>query len=352
MMAVAGAWARGFWRDRSGMALSLVLPPLVYLLFAAVFGAGARGDIDASVALHDAARTPATAAVGEALSRDLGPRLRRLDDAQAVERAVIDGRADAGKAFETLRRALHEDPSDRETAQDLERLAASLAGAPLQAIVHNATAANFSGARSAQGHELTFAVGQLAPWVLTTRLLPTLIRQETAGVIWVSSQSHTAARLAPTDIVAAGPESADAAYARTKLANLATHFALAARWAGTSLQSVAFDPGPTETPLMAKLRANNHGVKGWLLRRVVPRFSRSAEVVAQDLAWAVEQSQRSASQGAYFGTGRRLVRAASRARDPERAAAVFAACEEITGVSSVTADDAQGEGRVWAQRHQ
>ncbi|KAK0360940.1 hypothetical protein LTR94_025346, partial [Friedmanniomyces endolithicus] len=55
------------------MALTLVLPPLVYLLFAAVFGAGARGDIDASVALHDAARTPATAAVGEALSRDLGP---------------------------------------------------------------------------------------------------------------------------------------------------------------------------------------------------------------------------------------------------------------------------------------
>lgn len=96
MMAVAGAWARGFWRDRSGMALTLVLPPLVYLLFAAVFGAGARGDIDASVALHDAARTPATAAVGEALSRDLGPRLRRLDDVQAVERAVIDGRADAG----------------------------------------------------------------------------------------------------------------------------------------------------------------------------------------------------------------------------------------------------------------
>jgi hypothetical protein len=62
---------------------------------AAVFGAGARGDIDASVALHDAARTPATAAVGESLSRDLGPRLRRLGDAQAVERAVIDGRADA-----------------------------------------------------------------------------------------------------------------------------------------------------------------------------------------------------------------------------------------------------------------
>ena len=294
--------------------------------------------------------TGATSGIGLATARALVQggwhvvlHARDADKGRLAAQLVSDGVRDA---------AITPVSADLADLAAVERLAASLAGAPLQAIVHNATAANFSGARSAQGHELTFAVGQLAPWVLTTRLLPTLIRQETAGVIWVSSQSHTAARLAPTDIVAAGPESADAAYARTKLANLATHFALAARWAGTSLQSVAFDPGPTETPLMAKLRANNHGVKGWLLRRVVPRFSRSAEVVAQDLAWAVEQSQRSASQGAYFGTGRRLVRAASRARDPERAAAVFAACEEITGVSSVTADDAQGEGRVWAQRHQ
>jgi len=217
----------------------------------------------------------------------------------------------------------------------VERLVSSLADMPLRALVHNATAANFAGARSAQGHELTFAVGQLAPWVLTTRLLPTLARQDTAGVIWVSSQSHTGARLAPTDVVSAGVESADDAYARTKLANLATHFALAERWAGTTLQSVAFDPGPTETPLMAMLRAKNHGVKGWLLRKVVPLFSRSPQVVAQDLAWAIEQALTPAAQGAYFGTGRRRVRAAKRARDPERAAALFAACEECTHVPYV-----------------
>ena len=67
MMAVAGAWARGFWRDRAGVILTLLLPPLVYLLFAAIFGAGARGDIDTTVVLHDASRTPATAAIREAV---------------------------------------------------------------------------------------------------------------------------------------------------------------------------------------------------------------------------------------------------------------------------------------------
>lgn len=96
MMAVAGAWARGFWRDRAGVILTLLLPPLVYLLFAAIFGAGARGDIDTTVVLHDASRTPATAAIREAVSKDMGARLRIVDDRMAFDRAVIDGRADAG----------------------------------------------------------------------------------------------------------------------------------------------------------------------------------------------------------------------------------------------------------------
>jgi ABC-2 type transport system permease protein len=96
MMAAARAWATQFWRDRAGVVLTLLLPPLVYLLFAAIFGAGARGEIDTAVVMHDAARTPATAAMQDALSRELGTRLRTVDDFDALERAVVDGRADAG----------------------------------------------------------------------------------------------------------------------------------------------------------------------------------------------------------------------------------------------------------------
>ncbi len=51
---------------------------------------------------------------------------QRLQELRGLATVHEDGRADAGRAFDTLRRALHEDPSDRETAQDLERLAASL----------------------------------------------------------------------------------------------------------------------------------------------------------------------------------------------------------------------------------
>lgn len=96
MRAVAGAWAKGFRRDRAGVVLTLLLPPLVYLLFAAIFGAGARGEIDAAVVLHDAARTPATRALQDALARELGPRLSAVESTDELERTVADGRADAG----------------------------------------------------------------------------------------------------------------------------------------------------------------------------------------------------------------------------------------------------------------
>lgn len=96
MMAVAGAWAKSFWRDRPGVVLTLLLPPLVYLLFAAIFGASARGEIDTAVALYDAARTPETARMHQALESGMVARLRAVEDEGELERAVLDGRADAG----------------------------------------------------------------------------------------------------------------------------------------------------------------------------------------------------------------------------------------------------------------
>ena len=46
------ASARTFWRDRSAMALALILPPLIYLVFAQVFGSAGAGDIDIRLALY------------------------------------------------------------------------------------------------------------------------------------------------------------------------------------------------------------------------------------------------------------------------------------------------------------
>jgi ABC-2 type transport system permease protein len=41
--------ALGLWRDRAGLVLVFVLPPLVFIVFATVFSAGASGRLDIRV---------------------------------------------------------------------------------------------------------------------------------------------------------------------------------------------------------------------------------------------------------------------------------------------------------------
>jgi ABC-2 type transport system permease protein len=100
MFAIIEAYARGFLRDRPGLALTLLLPPIIYLLFAAIFGAGGQGNIDASVAFADLARSPASQAARAAM-RTSFDRLSERDSAQAVEASVVSGRADTGVVLRT-----------------------------------------------------------------------------------------------------------------------------------------------------------------------------------------------------------------------------------------------------------
>lgn len=95
MFAIIEAYARGFLRDRPGLALTLLLPPIIYLLFAAIFGASGQGNIDASVSFTDLARSPASQVVRAAMGKSFD-RLSQQDSAAAVEASVVSGRADTG----------------------------------------------------------------------------------------------------------------------------------------------------------------------------------------------------------------------------------------------------------------
>ena len=96
MIAILAASARGFLRDWPGLAMTLALPPVVYLLFAAIFGASARGEIDSAVMIHDAVRSAQTQQIQRGLADALGRRLTVAADLGALDQAVIDGRVDAG----------------------------------------------------------------------------------------------------------------------------------------------------------------------------------------------------------------------------------------------------------------
>lgn len=87
------------WRDRGALVMTFLLPPLVFLIFSAVF-AGATGEnIQLKLAVADEARTEDSRRLVEALVKDPDLRAEDLSAAgggEAVGRRVKSGHADAG----------------------------------------------------------------------------------------------------------------------------------------------------------------------------------------------------------------------------------------------------------------
>jgi ABC-2 type transport system permease protein len=71
------------WRDRGAFVMAFLLPPVVFLIFAAVF-AGATGEnIQLKIAFADTARTPASMRLATALLTDPDLRAHRTAMASA-----------------------------------------------------------------------------------------------------------------------------------------------------------------------------------------------------------------------------------------------------------------------------
>jgi ABC-2 type transport system permease protein len=88
--------ALSLWRDRAGLVLAFVLPPVVFIVFASVFGAGASGKLDVRAGVVNQAASAQGRRLVDALNHELGGRLTAYADTSALQDAVADGRADTG----------------------------------------------------------------------------------------------------------------------------------------------------------------------------------------------------------------------------------------------------------------
>jgi ABC-2 type transport system permease protein len=88
--------ALSLWRDRAGLVLAFVLPPVVFIVFASVFGAGASGKLDVRAGVVNQAASAQGRRLVDALNHQLGGRLTAYADTSALQDAVADGRADTG----------------------------------------------------------------------------------------------------------------------------------------------------------------------------------------------------------------------------------------------------------------
>jgi NAD(P)-dependent dehydrogenase (short-subunit alcohol dehydrogenase family) len=138
---------------------------------------------------------------------------------------------------------------DYSRLDDVRRLADELlARYPRTDVLANNAGGVFSGRNtSADGHEMTFQVNHLAPFLLTNLLLDRLTKApEGARVINTASSAYRTGRLDLDDLDRAlGRYSGSGAYAATKLANILFTRELARRMQGTGVTTSAFHRAPS-----------------------------------------------------------------------------------------------------------
>ncbi len=223
------------------------------------------GDLDVDLSGKRVLVTGANSGIGKATARGLARLRARVvllcrDEARGRE-ALEELKRDTGnRALELVRL----DVSD---LGDVRRVAASLAGEPVDVLVHNAGVLPDRRVTTADGLELTLATNLVGPFLLTGLLRPAL---ERAGgrVVHVSSGGMYTQRLEVDRLFGGGPDPFEGVvqYARTKRALVVLNELLAERLSGTSVTFSAMHPGWADTPAVRTAIPRFHAVTKGILR--------------------------------------------------------------------------------------
>ncbi|MFZ5446652.1 MAG: SDR family oxidoreductase [Myxococcota bacterium] len=182
-----------------------------------------------------------------------------LELARRGARVLVHGRTEekARHAATTLRERLADatfepvwgDLSSFTQVRALAGQVASLAPS-LDVLVNNAGVFMNERRLSGDGHELTFQVNHLAPFLLTALLRPQLEAAPQGRVVNVSSIAHNRGRVDLDNLEGQKRFDAYGAYALSKLLNVHFTHELARRLAGTRVTTYALHPGVITTKLL------------------------------------------------------------------------------------------------------
>lgn len=256
---------------------------------------------------------------------------RNADKAAAAQRSIEKRDSEASVEVITV------DLADLAT---VERFAESFSDRhdQLDVLINNAGIMMVPKGQTADGFERQLGTNHLGHFALTGRLIGVLGATPDARVVTVSSIAHRSGSMDFDNLMYEHGYRRQAAYGRSKLANLLFAFELQRRCEAAELDitSVAAHPGVSSTDL------GNHLMDNLLLRPLKLLSS----LALQDAAAGAEPTLRAATDptatgGDYFGPagmgevrGRATrVTASSTARDPDIAAELWATSEQLTGVT-------------------
>jgi len=279
--------------------------------------------------------TGATNGIGLAGAEELSRRAAKLaivardeEKARASAQAIEAASAGDGAPVEVLIADLASQAQVRGLAAEaLERF-------PRIDVLINNAGAMFQHRRITEdGVEQTWALNHLAPFLLTTLLLPRLEQSAPARVITTASDAHRGAHIPFEDMRAEHGyrRGGFGRYGETKLANVLFTAELARRLQGTGVEAYSFHPG-----LVASgFNRNNSVLMGALMLLVKP-FSRSTEHGARTLVWLADSPDVEGLSGAYF-TDEKVATPTAEGRDTEAARRLWELSEEQVGAAEPSA---------------
>ena len=194
----------------------------------------------------------------------------------------------------------------------------------LDVLINNAASVAVRRRLTADGHELTFAVNHLAPFLLTGLLLPLL--EPGARIVTVASEGHRWGALDFDDVHNERGYNAMRVYGQTKTANILWSAELARRLDGSGVTSNSLHPGAIRTNL-----GRGQGF-GWDLvqRLVVGLFPKSAQQGAATPVYLAASADVEGVSGRYFVDCREK-QPAAHAADPQAAARLWEISEALVG---------------------
>jgi len=184
---------------------------------------------------------------------------------------------------------------------------------------------------TSEGLERTFALNVLAPYTLTTMLLPRLRAGAPARVVNVSSAAHRGARVDLSDLQSTGRYGGFSVYGASKLELIWLTREFARRLAGTGVTVNAVHPGFVHSGF----GLNNGGGTAFLIRVTGKLFGRTLVRGADTPTYVASSPEISTVTGSYFAN-RKVNPGSPDSQDLVRAAQLFDACARLSGLPPFT----------------
>jgi NAD(P)-dependent dehydrogenase (short-subunit alcohol dehydrogenase family) len=171
---------------------------------------------------------------------------------------------------------------------------------------------------TADGHEITFQVNYLAPFLLTTQLMDVLVDSRATVVNTTSNSQKLLARVRVADLQNTAQRRPSTAYALTKLAIILFTKELHRRYHAVGLSAVTFHPGYVDSNF-----GEASGSRFLLFMKhhvpVISRFTATSQEGADQLVWLASSTPGvDWTPGEYYSKGK-VAKANRAAYDPDLA---------------------------------